>query len=94
MQHDEASPSILRVTAVTGLPSLGIAPGKTAYLVPDALLQGFCLVWWDRIHWRCSCKWSGCGHRLAVNDFVFEASQQRQITGDGLALHIEDDLCS
>ena len=93
MPRDSRSPlTVLQATATTNLPDIGIRQGKTFYLVFDERLHSFHLIWWDRIHWLCSCDKGACTHKLAVNDFVFEESQKRRITGDDLTVHIEDDL--
>ena len=93
MQQPPLSPlTVLRATASADLPALGLKRGGIFYLVFDSASHSIHLVQWDRIHWLCSCKQGACTHKRVVNDFVFEESQQHRITGDDLAVHIEDDL--
>jgi hypothetical protein len=83
MQQSPFPPlTVVRLTASDELLTAGITRGKAFYLVHDEPAQRFHVVWWDRVHWLCSCDKGACVHKLAVNEFVFEESQQRRIAGD------------
>ncbi len=95
MQASPSQPSLvivpLKITDALKIAS--IPQGGPFYLVYDQASQRFSVVWWERLHWRCSCKKkTPCPHTQAVNAFLLAASQQHQISNDDLEAHIEDDL--
>ena len=73
--------TILKATAGADLLEAGIKQGDTFYMVRDGLDSGpnlrFRVVKWEHTRWVCSCGKGRCEHKILVNDFLFQASQQR-----------------
>jgi hypothetical protein len=90
-QHPFQVVTIVRATAHTDLPELGIKQGDTFYLAHNGQPQNFRVVKWDRVRWVCSCGKGACEHKLAVNELVLKELQKCQITGDDLVAHVEDE---
>lgn len=93
--------TILKATAGADLLEAGIKQGDTFYMVRDGLDSGpnvrFRVVKWNHTRWVCSCGKGKCEHKLLVNDFLFQESQQRWAakslaSHDDLLAHIEDEL--
>ncbi len=75
---------ILRARASADIPAVGLKAGESFYLARDG--EHYRAVKWDRVRWVCSCGQGACEHKLAVNEFVFEQSQQSRTNHTG---HLE-----
>lgn len=81
MQQLSASGQAISVVlAIAGddMPEAGISRGESMYVAWESATGAFCIVRWDRERWRCSCGKGECEHRLAVNEFVFQATQKQK----------------
>ena len=67
---------ILRATARTDVPEIGIKQADTFYLVYDSRRRCCHLVKWEQVRWVCSCGKGKCEHKFRVSEFVFAESQQ------------------
>jgi hypothetical protein len=92
--------TILKARADADLLEAGIKQGDTFYMVRDGLDNGpnmrFRVVKWEHTRWVCSCGKGRCKHKILVNDFLFQASQQhwaakRQVPHDDLRAYVEDE---
>lgn len=89
------SPSSLTIVPLKiadALLAAGIAQAGPLYLVYDQRSQRFQLVWWERLHWHCTCTKAKCAHVQAVSILLLDESRTRQTPDNDLIAHIEDDL--
>ncbi len=94
MSQHPCSPSlaIVPLKIAPALLAAGIAQAGPFYLVYDQRSQRFQLVWWERLHWHCTCTKARCAHVQAVSILLLEGSRTRQTPDDDLIAYVKDDL--